>query len=72
MIQTFTAVKSPKPACSWIKRAAPCIATKVPHSVFRAMTAAMRAVDRDIEQHGAVTYETVEQVRSARALLATF
>lgn len=39
-------------------------------SLFRAMSAAMRAVDLDIERHGAVTYETVEQVRTTRALLS--
>jgi hypothetical protein len=39
-------------------------------SLFRAMAAAMRAVDLDIEQHGAVSYETVEQVRNTRALLS--
>lgn len=40
-------------------------------SLFRAMSAAMRAVDLDIEQHGAVTYETVERVRTTRALMGT-
>ena len=40
-------------------------------SLFRAMSAAMRAVDLDIELHGAVTYETVERVRTTRALVAT-
>jgi hypothetical protein len=40
-------------------------------SLFRAMGAAMRAVDLDIERLGAVTYETVEQVRTTRALIGT-
>jgi hypothetical protein len=40
-------------------------------SLFRAMAAAMRAVDLDIERMGAVTYETVEQVRNTRALMGT-
>jgi hypothetical protein len=31
----------------------------------------MRAVDLDIERLGAVTYETVEQVRNTRALIGT-
>lgn len=39
-------------------------------SLFRAMAAAMRAVDLDIELHGAVTYETVDRVRTTRALMA--
>lgn len=40
-------------------------------SLFRAMAAAMRNVDLDIERMGAVTYETVEQVRNTRALIGT-
>lgn len=45
------------------------IMAKVPHFLYRAVRASLRSVDLDIERHGAVTYETVEQVRATRALL---
>lgn len=57
---------------NWIRKEAPHILHKLPGSIVRAMQAALRAVDRDVEQHGAVTYETVEQVRRVRALSRTF
>lgn len=40
----------------------------VPIMATRALERACEAVDRDIEQQGAVSYETVEQVRMALAL----
>jgi hypothetical protein len=59
-------------ADNWMRRPAPHIAQALPASVARAMKAALRAVDVDIEQHGAVSYESVEQVRAALALARSF
>lgn len=50
----------------------PRLSTPALHPMFRAAMSAMRAVDRDIENLGAVTYETVEQVRATRALMLPF
>lgn len=64
MIYTATTVASSR----FPSLPAPRVNRLVP-SLFRAMAAAMRAVDLDIERLGAVTYETVEQVRATRVLL---
>jgi hypothetical protein len=64
----FTPVRSARPPFNWMRRSVPRIAITPPASVCRAMKAALRAVDSDIERHGAVSYEAIEQVRAALAL----
>lgn len=56
---------SPK---NWTTCAPPRIHVDTPLAVVRAMKEALRAVDRDIEQQGAISYESVELVRAALAL----
>ena len=56
---------------SWKKAPAPGIKThcQKPLMGTLALAAACRAVDSDIEKFGAVTYETVDQVRQALAMV---
>lgn len=54
-------------AINWTSAPAPGIAQQGDR-IKRKLVEACEAVDRDIEQQGAVTYETVEQVRAALAL----
>ena len=56
---------------NWLRAAAPHIKTVTPPAVVRALTAACRAVDRDVEQFGGVSITTVEQVRAALDLART-
>jgi hypothetical protein len=54
----------------WTNAKAPGIAVEfVPAHVARALLAACRALDKDVELTGAASVETVEQVRAALALL---
>jgi hypothetical protein len=62
----------PEPRAEWLRRTAPKLNITVPRTAYRVATAALRAVDRDIELHGSVTYETVAQVRAALALIRQF
>jgi hypothetical protein len=56
----------------WAEALQPRIATiTTTPAVVRAMKAALRAVDRDIQLHGAVSCETVEACRAALALAKT-
>jgi uncharacterized protein (DUF2384 family) len=59
-------------ANNWMRRPAPHIAQTIPASVVRAMKGALRAIDHDIQQHGAASYESIEQVRAALALARLF
>lgn len=52
----------------WPKAPAPGINTTIPCETLRAMRAAMRAVDLDIERTGTVSAETVDKVRAARQM----
>jgi hypothetical protein len=65
-------VQNPDQRAEWLRRTAPKLNITVPRTAYRVATAALRAVDRDIEQHGTITYETVEQVRAALALIRKF
>lgn len=54
----------------WTVKPVPGIAqATVDHATLCAVKAALRAVDLDIERIGAVSAETVDKVRAARALL---
>lgn len=54
---------------AWPSAPAPGIEKTISPAILRAMKEALRAVDLDIERDGAVTFETVELVRSVRARL---
>lgn len=54
---------------SWMETQRPGIDSTISPDVLRAMKAALRAVDIDIERTGAVSPETVEKVRAVRAKL---
>lgn len=53
---------------NWPELSAPKIQLETPVHVVRAMKAALRCVDQDIERFGSVTYETVAFVRAVREL----
>lgn len=54
---------------NWQAGRAPGIATKIlPLSTVRLMEAALSAVDRDVEQHGEASEETIQKCRDALAL----
>lgn len=55
------------PPC-WLRSQKPGI-TRIAPGTLRAMKAALRAVDLDIEQTGTVSAESVDKVRHARAML---
>lgn len=56
----------------WTSAKAPGIALPtIPAHVARALLAACRAVDKDVELSGAASVETVEQVRAALALMGS-
>lgn len=56
----------------WPRAKAPGIAVEVvPANVARALLAACRAIDKDVELTGAASVDTIEQVRAALALLPT-
>lgn len=64
-------IRKASSAVAWPAAPAPGILASKPQPllVTIALTAACHSVDLDIEKFGAVTYETVEQVRSALALV---
>lgn len=69
MLTTYTQATTATTGANWLRAARPRIVANVPHSAFRAVRQACRLVDQDIERDGTVTYETVERVRSALALV---
>lgn len=64
--RTFTESTIPTPAPREV------IAVAYPASVIEALHAVAMDVDHDIEQQGAVSYETVERVRAVLALANAF
>lgn len=69
MLTTYTPTTTSNQGANWLRAARPQIVVNVPHAAFRAVRQACRLVDLDIERDGTVTYETVERVRSALALV---
>lgn len=68
-MSTYTRTTTANHGATWLRTARPRIAVNVPYVAFRAVRQACRLVDLDIERSGTITYETVERVRSALALV---